>query len=229
MFRRVLIANRGEIALRILRTCRELGVQTVAAYTRVDADLLHLRFADELVCISEKSYLDAKSMVVAAKTHDCEAIHPGYGFLAENADFAELTEAEGLSFIGPDAGTISLMGDKSNARAMAMTLGLHPVPGSTGAVEKLTDAIPIANEVGYPLVVKAAHGGGGSGIRMIMKNSEFEKAFTEAQAESLALFSSGEAVDEWALPVAVDRLADNIPEERDQILSVVERLMGDQS
>ena len=192
MFQRVLIANRGEIALRILRTCRELGVQTVAVYTRVDADLLHLRFADEIVCISEKSYLDANSMVVAAKNHGCEAIHPGYGFLAENADFAELTETEGLSFIGPDAGTISSMGDKSNARAMAMSFGLNPVPGSNGAVEKLTDAIPIASEVGYPLVVKAAHGGGGRGIRMIMKNSEFEKAFTEAQAESLAFFSNGE-------------------------------------
>ncbi|MCZ6503771.1 MAG: acetyl-CoA carboxylase biotin carboxylase subunit [Gammaproteobacteria bacterium] len=192
MFQRVLIANRGEIALRILRACRELGVQTVAVYTKVDTDLLHLRFADEIVCISEKSYLDANSMVVAAKNHGCEAIHPGYGFLAENADFAELTEAAGLSFIGPDAGTISSMGDKSNARVTAMTFGLKLVPGSNGAVENLAEAIPIADEVGYPLVVKAARGGGGRGIRMIMKNSEFEKAFTDAQAESLALFSNGE-------------------------------------
>ncbi|MCH6577847.1 MAG: acetyl-CoA carboxylase biotin carboxylase subunit [Proteobacteria bacterium] len=192
MFDKILIANRGEIALRILRACRELGVQTVAVYTKVDTDLLHLRFADEIVCISEKSYLDANSMVVAAKNHGCEAIHPGYGFLAENADFAELTEAAGLSFIGPDAGTISSMGDKSNARVTAMTFGLKLVPGSNGAVENLAEAIPIADEVGYPLVVKAARGGGGRGIRMIMKNSEFEKAFTDAQAESLALSSNGE-------------------------------------
>ncbi len=192
MFRRVLIANRGEIALRILRACRELGVQTVAVYTKVDADLLHLKFADETVCISERSYLDASSMVVAAKNFACDAIHPGYGFLAENADFAELIEAEGLSFIGPDAGTISSMGDKSNARAMAMTFGLNPVPGSDGSVENLAEAKSIASEVGYPLVVKAAHGGGGRGIRMVSGASEFENAFAEAQAEALALFSNGE-------------------------------------
>ncbi len=191
MFRRVLIANRGEIALRILRTCRELGIQTVAVYSRADADSLHLRFSDEVVCISETSYLDANSMVVAAKNTDCEAIHPGYGFLAENADFAGLVEGEGIAFVGPTAETISLLGDKSSARKIAQSFGLNPVPGSVGTVEELAPAKQLADDIGYPLMVKAAHGGGGSGIRLVRESAEFERAFTEAQAESLALFSDG--------------------------------------
>jgi acetyl-CoA carboxylase, biotin carboxylase subunit len=192
MFRRVLIANRGEIALRIQRTCREMGVETVAVYSSVDADLLHLKFADEIICISRKSYLDANSMVMAAKNTGCDAIHPGYGFLAENASFAKLTESEGLVFIGPTGDSISAMGDKSRARAMAKRFGLNPVPGSNGVVENSADAMRVADEIGYPLVVKAAHGGGGRGIRIVEEASSFRSLFSEAQAESQASFQSGE-------------------------------------
>ncbi len=191
MFQRVLIANRGEISLRITRACRELGIRTVAVYSRADAESPHLRFADEVVCISESSYLDADAMVVAAKNYDCEAIHPGYGFLAENASFAALVEAEGLAFVGPTAETISLFGDKSSARAMVQSFGLNPVPGSSGAVNELAHAKKVADDIGFPLMVKAAYGGGGSGIRVVRESAGFERAFAEAQAESIMLFSDG--------------------------------------
>lgn len=191
MFERVLIANRGEIALRILRTCHELGVETVAAYSKVDKDLLHLKYATDVVCISQDSYLDARSIVAAASNFACDAIHPGYGFLSENADFAQMVELEGIAFIGAKPESISSMGDKSNARKLAQSYGLNPVPGSEGVLENLTDARAAASQVGYPLMLKAAHGGGGRGIRIVLSSADFDEAFDEAQMEAESAFSSG--------------------------------------
>jgi len=191
MFERVLIANRGEIALRILRTCHELGIETVAVYSKADEGLLHLKFATDIVCISKESYLDARSFIVAAKNSGCDAIHPGYGFLAENADFAEEVALEGITFIGPEPGSIRSMGDKSNARNLAQSFGLNPVPGSEGVLDQLDDARQVADRIGYPLIIKAAHGGGGRGIRIVQIRKDFDGAFTEAQMEAEAAFAFG--------------------------------------
>ena len=192
MFTRVLIANRGEIALRILRTCHEMGIETVAAYTKVDEDLLHLKYATDIVCIDQTSYLNGEAMVVAAKNKSCDAIHPGYGFLAENAEFAALVEQESVTFIGPHPDSISSMGDKAEARALANTHGLQPVPGSEGVLLTVSDAQAVAAKIAYPVMLKAAFGGGGRGIRIVRNEGELEGAFREATMEAGTAFAREE-------------------------------------
>lgn len=188
MIERVLIANRGEVALRVVRACRELGLDSVAAHSRVDSNLLHLRFADDSVCIGEHSYLDADAMIAAAVSRGCDAIHPGYGMLAENADFARRVRAAGLCFVGPSAEHIALMGDKVAARDSAIDHGLQTVPGSTDAIMAPEDASKVASHIGFPVLVKAAFGGGGRGMRIVDNQEALANAFMEAQEEARASF-----------------------------------------
>ena len=188
---KVLIANRGEIALRIQRSCRELGIQTVAAYAAVDRDQLHLKFADEIVCISKNDYLCSENLVSAALTTGCDAVHPGYGFLSENADFCRLVEDNGLTYIGPTSEQIAEMGNKILARRAFHALGISPVPGSEEEIDNLHDAIDLVRRIGYPVVVKAAFGGGGRGIRIVDEESMLEGAFSAAKAEAAAFFGDG--------------------------------------
>ncbi len=191
MLKRVLIANRGEIALRILRACVEADIQTVAAYSKVDAALIHLKLADDIVCISARGYLDINAMVMAARNFGCDAIHPGYGFLAENADFAAATEDAGLKFIGPSSETLRIMGDKAAARELARSTGTKPVPGSD-VVEGLPAALEIGSELGYPIALKAVHGGGGRGIRIVTSEGGLPSGLLQARAEALAAFGDGD-------------------------------------
>jgi len=194
MFKKVLIANRGEIALRIIRACKELGIKTVAVYSEADADSLHVRFADEAVCIgpgpSNQSYLNISRVISAAEVTNAEAIHPGYGFLAENAGFAEICESCGIHFIGPTAEQIAAMGDKALAKATLRKAGVPVIPGSEGTVADLKEAGRVAAEIAYPVLVKAAAGGGGRGMRVVWKEDELENAFQMAQAEAAAAFGN---------------------------------------
>ena len=196
MFKKILIANRGEIALRIIRACKEMGIKTVAVHSTADANSLHVRFADESVCIgppkSMDSYLNVPSIISAAEITDAEAIHPGYGFLAENASFAEICNSTGIRFIGPSPESIKLMGDKARAREMAQKAGVPVLPGSDGVVTEESSAIEIARTLGFPVIVKAAAGGGGKGMRVVMDESEFANAFVMAQAEALAAFNNAD-------------------------------------
>ena len=196
MFKKILIANRGEIALRIIRACKEMGIKTVAVHSTADANSLHVRFADESVCIgppkSSDSYLHVPSIISAAEITDTEAIHPGYGFLAENASFAEICNSTGMRFIGPSPESIKLMGDKAKARETAQKAGVPVLPGSNGVVTEESSAIEIARELGFPVIVKAAAGGGGKGMRVVMEESDFANAFVMAQAEALAAFSNAD-------------------------------------
>jgi acetyl-CoA carboxylase, biotin carboxylase subunit len=195
MFRKVLIANRGEIALRVIRACRELGIRTVAVYSEADAESLHVRFADEDVCIgpppSRESYLNIPRLIAAAEITGAEAIHPGYGFLAENAEFAEICDHSGLVFIGPSADSIRRMGDKAVARETMIREGVPVVPGSEGAIEDPERALRIAHEIGFPVLIKAAAGGGGKGMRVAPEEATFAKAFQAAQNEAQAAFGDG--------------------------------------
>jgi len=196
LFKKILIANRGEIALRVIRACKELGIQTVAVHSTADADSLHVRFADESVCIgppkSADSYLNVPSIISAAEITDTEAIHPGYGFLAENASFAEVCNSTGIRFIGPSPESIKLMGDKAKARETAQKAGVPVLPGSNGVVTEENSAIETARELGFPVIVKAAAGGGGKGMRVVMSEADFANAFVMAQAEALAAFSNAD-------------------------------------
>ena len=196
MFKKILIANRGEIALRIIRACKEMGIKTVAVHSTADANSLHVRFADESVCIgppkSADSYLNVPSIISAAEITDAEAIHPGYGFLAENSSFAEVCNSTGIRFIGPSPESIKLMGDKARARETALTAGVPVLPGSNGVVTEENSAIEIARELGFPVIVKAAAGGGGKGMRVVMDETDFANAFVMAQAEALAAFSNAD-------------------------------------
>jgi len=196
VFKKILIANRGEIALRIIRACKELGIKTVAVHSTADANSLHVRFADESVCIgppkSADSYLNVPSIISAAEITDTEAIHPGYGFLAENASFAEVCNSTGIRFIGPSPESIKLMGDKAKARETAQKAGVPVLPGSNGVVTEESSAIEIARELGFPVIVKAAAGGGGKGMRVVMEEADFANAFVMAQAEALAAFSNAD-------------------------------------
>jgi acetyl-CoA carboxylase biotin carboxylase subunit len=196
VFKKILIANRGEIALRVIRACKEMDIKTVAVHSTADANSLHVRFADESVCIgpskSADSYLNVPSIISAAEITDSEAIHPGYGFLAENASFAEICNSTGIRFIGPSPESIKQMGDKARARETAQKAGVPVLPGSNGVVTEESSAIEIAREIGFPVIVKAAAGGGGKGMRVVLEESEFANAFVMAQTEALASFSNAD-------------------------------------
>jgi acetyl-CoA carboxylase biotin carboxylase subunit len=194
VFRKVLVANRGEIALRVIRACRELDIQTVAVFSEADAEALHVRFADEEVCIgpppSQQSYLNVPNIIAAAEITNADAIHPGYGFLAENADFADVCEEMGIKFIGPTAEQIRLMGDKAKAKELMRNAGVPVTPGSDGIILDLDQAHAIAREIGYPVMVKATAGGGGKGMKLAMEEGELELRWTVAQAEAKASFDN---------------------------------------
>ena len=192
MFRKVLIANRGEIAVRIIRGCRELGIKSVAIYSEADAESLHVRAADEAICVgpasSTQSYLNIEAIIAAATSVKAEAIHPGYGFLAENADFARAVNSAGLIFIGPSADAMELMGSKTSARRVAVESGVPIVPGTVEALSSFDEAKQKAEEFGYPVMLKAAAGGGGKGMRLVTSSDELRSAFETAQTEAAAAF-----------------------------------------
>ncbi len=193
MFRRILIANRGEIALRIMRAAREMGIETVAVYSEADKGSLHLRYADETVCIgpapSTASYLDIPSLIAAAEIADVEAVHPGYGFLSENAHFVEVCQSCNIKFIGPSAETIALVGDKVAAIELAQRAEVPTVPGSGGPVESESDAVGVARRIGYPVLIKAAAGGGGRGMRVAHNDASLVSGFHAARAEAEGAFN----------------------------------------
>lgn len=195
MFKRVLIANRGEIALRIIRACQELGIETVTVHSEADEDSLHVRFSDQSVCIgppqSQLSYLNGKEIISACLVTNCEAIHPGYGFLAENPSFAEMCNSNGLTFIGPPYEIIRKMGDKIYAKREMESAGVPVIPGSKDPVDDEGRALAIARETGFPVMIKAAFGGGGKGMRIVRSEGEFGNAFKIARAESETAFGEG--------------------------------------
>jgi len=194
LYKKILIANRGEIALRIIRACRELDIETVAVFSEADSDALHVRFADEAVCIgpgpSPQSYLNIPHLISAAEITDADAIHPGYGFLAENARFAEICESSNISFIGPSPQVISQMGDKAFAKETMKKAKVPIIPGSDGVVKSLKEAKRLASEIGLPLIIKAVAGGGGRGMRVVKEMSELENAYNSAQSEAGAAFGN---------------------------------------
>ena len=194
MFKKILIANRGEIALRVIRTCREMGIKSVAVYSTADADSLHVRFADEAVCIgpppSKDSYLKIPNIIAAAEITNADAIHPGYGFLSENAKFSKICAEHGIKFIGASPEMIEKMGDKASAKATMKAAGVPTVPGSDGLVESLEHAKKIAAEIGYPVMLKATAGGGGRGMRDVWKEEDLEKALNSAMQEAGAAFGN---------------------------------------
>jgi acetyl-CoA carboxylase biotin carboxylase subunit len=196
MFEKILIANRGEIALRVLRACRELGIHTVAVHSTADADAMHVKLADESVCIgppaAKDSYLNIPSIVAACEITGAEAVHPGYGFLSENAKFAEILTEHNIKFIGPSADNIRTMGDKIEAKRTAKSLGIPVVPGSEGGVSEIGDARKVARDIGYPVIIKATAGGGGRGMKVARSESELEMAVATAQTEAKAAFGNGE-------------------------------------
>jgi acetyl-CoA carboxylase biotin carboxylase subunit len=196
MFKKVLIANRGEIALRVIRACRELGVRTVAIHSTADSESLHVRFADEAVCVgpppSRDSYLNIRAILSAAEITGADAIHPGYGFLSENAVFAEVVEQVGLKFIGPRSAMLKLMGNKVQAREAAQKAGLPLLPGARGVLADAAAAETVAREIGYPIILKAAAGGGGRGMKIVREGGDVRKAFETASAEAASAFGNGD-------------------------------------
>ncbi len=194
MFKKILIANRGEIALRIIRTCREMGIKTVAVYSTADRESLHVRFADEAVCIgkpqSTDSYLNMQHIMAAAEITNADAIHPGYGFLAENAQFAEICAQYKIKFIGPTPQMINSMGDKITAKETMIKAGVPVIPGSDGLLESVEEAKKLAKEMGYPVIIKATAGGGGKGMRVIWEEGELENAYNTAKIEAKASFKN---------------------------------------
>jgi len=196
VFNKILIANRGEIALRILRACRDMGIRSVAVHSTADADAMHVRLADESICVgpppAAHSYLNAVSILTAARISNAEAIHPGYGFLSENADFAAMVEEHGITFIGPSAQHIRVMGDKVAAKRACAEAGIPVVPGSDGAVADEDEAKAVARRLGYPVLFKAAAGGGGRGMKVVREPKELAQAMALARAESIAAFGSGD-------------------------------------
>ncbi len=194
MFKKILIANRGEIALRIIRTCREMGIKTVAVYSTADRESLHVKFADEAVCIGKpagaESYLNVPNIIAAAEITNADAIHPGYGFLAENAKFAEICGQNGIKFIGPTPEQIRLMGDKVTAKDTMIKAGVPVVPGGQGLLASLEDAKRIAKEIGYPIILKATAGGGGKGMRVVWAEEDLERNYDMAKNEAAAAFKN---------------------------------------
>ncbi|MBL0153216.1 MAG: acetyl-CoA carboxylase biotin carboxylase subunit [Chitinophagaceae bacterium] len=194
MFRKILIANRGEIALRVIRTCREMGIKTVAVYSTADRDSLHVKFADEAVCIgkpqSADSYLNIPHLMAAAEITNADAIHPGYGFLAENAKFAQICNDHGIKFIGPTPDMINSMGDKITAKETMIKAGVPVVPGGEGLLQSLDEAFGLAKNMGYPVILKATAGGGGKGMRIVWEDAEMERAYNTAKAEAAASFKN---------------------------------------
>ncbi len=196
MIKKILIANRGEIALRVIRACREMDIQSVAVHSTVDADAMHVRMADESVCIgppiASQSYLSFPAIISACEITGAQAIHPGYGFLSENSQFAQIVEDHGLNFIGPSAEHIRVMGDKITAKDTMKALGVPCVPGSDGSVKTLEDARQVSDEIGYPVIIKATAGGGGRGMKVAKSTAEIEQAFMTARAEAKAAFGNEE-------------------------------------
>ncbi|MDC3276142.1 acetyl-CoA carboxylase biotin carboxylase subunit [Flavobacteriaceae bacterium] len=194
MFNKILIANRGEIAMRIIRTCKEIGIKTVAVYSKADADSLHVRFADEAVCIgpaqSNESYLKISNIIAAAEITNADAIHPGYGFLSENAKFSKICQEHKIKFIGASANMIDKMGDKASAKATMKSAGVPTIPGSEGLLDSLQEAESLASEIGYPVMLKATAGGGGKGMRAVWKSDQLEKAWESARQEASAAFAN---------------------------------------
>ena len=194
MFKKILIANRGEIALRVIRTCKEMGIKTVAVYSTADKESLHVKFADEAVCIgkpaSTDSYLNIAHIMAAAEITNADAIHPGYGFLAENAKFSQICVDHGIKFIGPTPEMINKMGDKITAKETMIKAGVPVVPGGEGLLESVEEAKSIAKQIGYPVILKATAGGGGKGMRVVSEESELEKAYTTARTEAAASFKN---------------------------------------
>ena len=227
MFRKILIANRGEIAVRVIRACKELGVQSVAVYSEADRDALHVQLADEAVCIgappSTESYLNIPHILMAAQITESEAIHPGYGYLSERASFAEACAAQGIKFIGPPPEAIRQMGDKSLARAIAHRAGAPVLPGTECALQSEDEAVAAARQIGFPLLIKAAAGGGGRGIRRVMGEDDLLPALRIAQSEAQAAFGSPEVYLEKYIPeprhIEVQILAD----EHGTVLHLFER------
>src|SRR6187431_1502184 len=192
MFKKILIANRGEIALRIIRTCKEMGIRTVAVYSTADRESLHVRFADEAVCIgpppSRDSYLNIANLISAAEITNSDAIHPGYGFLSENAKFSEICDIHQIKFIGASPSMINSMGDKSNAKETMKKAGVPTIPGSEGLLENVAEGQKIAKKIGFPIILKATAGGGGRGMRIVWKPEEFDSAWESARQEAGAAF-----------------------------------------
>ncbi|NVJ91027.1 MAG: ATP-grasp domain-containing protein, partial [Methylocystaceae bacterium] len=217
MFEKVLIANRGEIALRIHRACKEMGISTVAVHSTADADAMHVRLADEAVCIgppsSKDSYLNIQAILSAATITGADAIHPGYGFLSENANFAEMVEEHGFTFIGPTPEHIRMMGDKITAKRIAEETGMPIVPGSAGSVDSVSDALKIGEEFGYPVIVKATAGGGGRGMQLVRNAEEMEVNWKTARTEALAAFGNADVYIEKFLTqprhIEIQVLCDN--------------------
>ncbi|MDE7230641.1 MAG: acetyl-CoA carboxylase biotin carboxylase subunit [Oscillospiraceae bacterium] len=217
MFNKILIANRGEIALRVMRACRELGIKTVAVYSTADRTALHAQIADEAVCIgsapSKDSYLNTKSIIAACEITHANAIHPGFGFLSENADFARLCDTCGITFIGPTPECMDEMGDKANARKTMIEAGVPVIPGSDGIVPDVEEAKRVCRGIGYPVMVKATAGGGGRGIRLVESEDDLEAAFMSAQQEALANFGNGDLyIEKFVVNprhIEIQLLADN--------------------
>ena len=193
---KILIANRGEIAVRIIRACKEMNIKTVAVYSEADKDSLHTRLADEAICIgpanSNKSYLNYKNIIEAAYTTGADSIHPGFGFLSENSQFAKICEESNIKFIGPSYEVIKLMGNKSNAKELMEKAGVPVVPGSKGSIKSISDAKKTAEEIGYPIMLKAAAGGGGKGIRVVNDESELENSYNIVKQEAMISFKDDE-------------------------------------
>ncbi|MDO1450106.1 acetyl-CoA carboxylase biotin carboxylase subunit [Rhodocytophaga aerolata] len=194
MFKKILIANRGEIALRVIRTCKEMGIKTVAVYSTADKDSLHVKFADEAVCIgppsSKQSYLNIPNIIAAAEITNADAIHPGYGFLSENAEFSKICEEYNIKFIGASPAMIDAMGDKSSAKDTMKKAGVPTIPGSNGLLESISQGKKLAAEIRYPVIIKATAGGGGKGMRIIKSEKEFDKAWNDARMEAAAAFGN---------------------------------------
>ena len=194
MFKKILVANRGEIAVRVIRACKEWGISTVAVHSDVDSDSMHVRLADESICIGshqpQNSYLNIAALMSAVDITGAEAIHPGYGFLSENAKFAEIVTKHGIKFIGPSSDLIKKMGDKIEARKIAKENGLPVIEGSVGSIASIDEAKKISNKIGYPVLIKAAGGGGGKGMKVVNKIEELEKLFPMARLEAKKYFNN---------------------------------------